>query len=472
MSRVAGQLRPDEWCLVSQPAPTPAPLSQALAQVAKLATESRHAATAGERAVWLAGLRRLVDVAEVAFIEVLGRFDAAGDAQTLTAAGSTASWCRHELRLTGGDAAGRVRIARRRHDLAEPLERVAGGGVSFEQLRAISHAVQPLDHSPDQQQQAVEVLTDLAAAADPGLIRAAGRRLRDFVDPDGSLAERDRQFARRQLRLSPLLDGMTAVDGLLDPEATATLTAALAPLMVPAGPGDDRSSAQRRADALTEVAALALRTGDLSRLSGTPAALDVVVPLGALTDGTEPRPGSGEPRSGQPARPRSPACLDAAELFGLVVDHPGAPATLARDDVRRLACDSAIGRILLGPDSVPVDLGRRVRLFTADQRRALALRDGGCRFPGCTRPPRFTDAHHLLSWLTGGATDLDNGLLLCRHHHRTVHRDPGRGGWRVTSLDPARGANGTLVFTGPAGHRLSSAPGSGRPGCSPPRASP
>jgi hypothetical protein len=76
---------------------------------------------------------------------------------------------------------------------------------------------------------------------------------------------------------------------------------------------------------------------------------------------------------------------------------------------------------VLGGDGQVLDVGRTRRLGTGVLRRALVLRDSGCAFPGCDRPPRWTDAHHIRSWASGGPTSLDNLVLLCRHHHRTVH---------------------------------------------------
>lgn len=86
--------------------------------------------------------------------------------------------------------------------------------------------------------------------------------------------------------------------------------------------------------------------------------------------------------------------------------------------VRRLTRDPVTGNI--------VDLGRRQRLFSRAQRRALVYRDRGCVFPGCDRGPKWCDGHHLKPWEDGGLTDLINGVLLCRRHHRLVHR-----GWRL-----------------------------------------
>ena len=121
----------------------------------------------------------------------------------------------------------------------------------------------------------------------------------------------------------------------------------------------------------------------------------------------------------------------------------------------RLACDAAVARLVFGPDGVPLDLGRSQRLFSPAQRRALAIRDGGCRFPGCTRPPRFTDAHHVVPWSQGGASDLHNALLLCRHHHRLVHE----GDWRIVNPVGAGpvSANEPIALRGPAGQLLTEA---------------
>jgi hypothetical protein len=128
------------------------------------------------------------------------------------------------------------------------------------------------------------------------------------------------------------------------------------------------------------------------------------------------------------------------------------PVWFTPDAAQRLSCDASVRRLLLDASGVPLDLGRDARVFTAVQRKALAARDGGCRFPGCNRPAAHTDGHHLVPWAQGGSTDLDNGLLLCRFHHRQVHE----GGWRVVPESREVGANGTLVFCGPRRQQLAS----------------
>jgi hypothetical protein len=87
-----------------------------------------------------------------------------------------------------------------------------------------------------------------------------------------------------------------------------------------------------------------------------------------------------------------------------------------------MACDADLIPLVLGSHGEVLDHGQAVRLFTPAQTRHLWLRDRGCTFPGCSRPPAWTDAHHLIHWADGGPTDLTNAALLCRAHHTVVHR--------------------------------------------------
>jgi len=76
----------------------------------------------------------------------------------------------------------------------------------------------------------------------------------------------------------------------------------------------------------------------------------------------------------------------------------------------------------------PLSVGRARRTIPAAMRRALSLRDRGCAYPGCDRPPEWTDAHHIRHWADGGETALSNLVLLCRLHHRRVHEE----GWKLS----------------------------------------
>jgi hypothetical protein len=109
-------------------------------------------------------------------------------------------------------------------------------------------------------------------------------------------------------------------------------------------------------------------------------------------------------------------------------------------EVRLLACDADIIPMVMNGKSEVLDVGRARRLFTAPIRKAITQRDRGCCFPGCDRPPAFTDAHHVLSWLDGGDSCYDNGCLLCRFHHTEVHK----GFWKINW-----GADGIPEFIPP-----------------------
>jgi HNH endonuclease len=116
-------------------------------------------------------------------------------------------------------------------------------------------------------------------------------------------------------------------------------------------------------------------------------------------------------------------------------DHQGLAA--------RLQAATRLPPTLGGAPAQPLEVGRTSRVVTPGQRAALAVRDGGCGFPGCARPPAWCEAHHLVHWLDGGPTDLENLVLVCRAHHRAVHE----GGWRLTPRP-----DGRLTATPPQRH--------------------
>jgi hypothetical protein len=115
-------------------------------------------------------------------------------------------------------------------------------------------------------------------------------------------------------------------------------------------------------------------------------------------------------------------------------------AVLSRRTTERLACDASVVRVIETSTGTPLDVGRRTRRISPALRRALRLRDQGCRFPGCSH--RLTDAHHIVHWARGGVTSLANLTSLCRRHHGLIHEY----GYRI-DLDEAR----ELVFMRPDG---------------------
>jgi hypothetical protein len=101
--------------------------------------------------------------------------------------------------------------------------------------------------------------------------------------------------------------------------------------------------------------------------------------------------------------------------------------------VERWACDCSVTRVLM-QDSMVIDVGRAKRVVSGPTKRALHARDGHCLWPGCERPASWCDGHHLIHWINGGSTNLDNLALLCHRHHRMVHED----NWQLVKTDDGR----------------------------------
>src|SRR5699024_8031782 len=99
--------------------------------------------------------------------------------------------------------------------------------------------------------------------------------------------------------------------------------------------------------------------------------------------------------------------------------------------IRPLSCEAELIPAVLGSESVILNMGRKVRLFTPDQRRALIARHRGCSAPSCTIPAPWCDAHHVIPCKAGGSTSVANAVLLCSHHHHTVHA----GMWTIQLTD-------------------------------------
>ncbi|HAX82745.1 MAG TPA: hypothetical protein DCY40_09285 [Actinobacteria bacterium] len=237
--------------------------------------------------------------------------------------------------------------------------------------------------------------------------RVAGLSMRDAVrliaywrqaaDREAFTRDAEHLHHRRRLHLSRSFGGMVRLDGELDPEGGELVITALASLVEPTNldPDDTRSQAQRRADALIELCTDHLAHGDTPISGGRRPHLSLTVAPAAL--------------QGEPAEP--------CELDSGVIVTPEA--------ARRIACDAAATQITRDGGST-LDVGRTTRTIPPAIRRALIQRDQGCTHPGCGRPHRWCDAHHLTHWADGGPTALDNLVLLCRRHHRRAHEGERR----------------------------------------------
>jgi Domain of unknown function (DUF222) len=185
------------------------------------------------------------------------------------------------------------------------------------------------------------------------------------------------------------------LDGDLDELAGATVDEAIRAATDQPSEGDDRSAAKRRADALSRICRFFLDHAGLPVEGGEVPHVSIVVSWETLRDRLPPT----------------------------VSDVALGPA-----DVSRLLCEANVSRIVVGPDRVPLDVGRATRNPSRALRRALTVRDQGCRFPGCDRRPSWCQTHHVVPWFPDGETKLDNLVLLCDFHHHVVHKP----GWTAT----------------------------------------
>ena len=264
------------------------------------------------------------------------------------------------------------------------------------------------------------------------------------------------------------------LDGTLDVVSGAVLRAALEHAMGRPDPvdrvGGQRTTPQRRADALVEICRFYGDVNDLDSddsedldtadgfdpdacgVDGDPAAgsdTDTRAEPGTRPDGEQRRRGRA---AGRPAAPRVTVGVrvDLDVLMGSSQD-PFDPAWFAdvagggpvgRNTLRRLLCDSTIGRVVTAGRDLPLNLGAQTRLFTQAQRLAMIARDGPtCVVPGCTVPVDRCQAHHVDPYSSGGGTDVDNGAHICDCHHHCVHEGNKRlerinGTWQLTDNPP------------------------------------
>jgi hypothetical protein len=396
-------------------------------------------------------------------------------------ASSTAAWLRGRFRVRSGEAWARVELANRIAAAAEaPVDfaanvgsarsgrempatgaALAAGAVSEQHALVIAKAMRRLPGTVDAAvcAEAERQLAELAGQFDPGELAKLADSLVEALSPDTLADDEDDAVNRRELRLS---EHTGQVSGRLDPEALAMVRAMLDPLAVPQpgedGEKDDRSPARRLADALVEIARRVLNQGDwLPAGHGARSHLNLVTQLDPDDDGdpTGGGPdsdfGPGEDSIGGGVDENGPEGGDAGvapradagdgddrDTASPGADGRGRWVRLGRGElswgrplsaaaVDRIACDAGIRWIITDPAGVPLNVGREQRTVTPGQWAALIVRDGGCVFPGCTRPVEWCEAHHIWWWRFGGPTDLDNLCLLCAAHHRTVHH----GGWNI-----------------------------------------
>jgi hypothetical protein len=346
-------------------------------------------------------LSRCRDLLEIKFSEMAAAF-ATTDEYDLDGSVSPIHWIRHQCHMGGGAAADRVAVGEQIRNMPESAEAVAGGEIGFAHLALIARTATALAETGSNLQFDETQLLEKAKEFSVGRFHIFCDHQRHATDPEGYAAEQAQGVVERSLTLSSGESGRVWVRGVLDAEGGAVLRIALEPLAKANGKGDDRRLDRRFADALVELASHLLDNGMAPQRATQRPHLQVTTTLETLLQ-----------RAGAPAG-------------DLELSLP-----LSAVSVERLACDSNVTRILLGADSQVIDVGRSKRVISAAQRRALSVRDKGCRWPGCDRPASYTSGHHLVHWAKGGSTDMDNVVLLCLRHHWLVHE----GKWQLVKTN-------------------------------------
>ena len=391
-------------------------------------------------------LRYGIDLLELGFAAEAAMF-ASTDEYDAQGSVSPIDWIRHHCHMSRQAAARAVAAGEQVHSLPASVAALEAGDIGFAHFSLLAGTARALAKPATD----VEALSDdpsgdeaaeLAEPSDPTdppatvaplpfdertLLELArehsvGRFINDCTqarhahDAAAVLAEAVSAAERNRCEFIPCEGGFLALRGYFDPIAAATLQTAVFPLSKPTGAGDHRPLARRFADALVEIASHALDIGAVPSTHGASTHLQLTASVETVM-GLEGAPG-GE-----------------LEFAGAV------PAAT----VQRLACDARVRRILLGPASAVLDVGRALRVPGPAARAALRVRAGGCEWPGCDRPVAFTNAHHFVHWGHGGETEVPNLVLLCYRHHWMVHE----GGWQLARVEQGR----LLAIPPSRGHR-------------------
>lgn len=374
---------------------------------------------------------------EAAFLGLLGEFEASGALTWWYEDRSLAAWVSRMCALQPGTAREHVRVARALRRMPKTAAAFRAGDLSFSKVRELTRLVDDHDEL---------TLLDFARHATASQL---ARTVRAHRAHSGTHQQRE---MRTRLSWTTNDDGLVRLSAVLTPEQGAAVVAALEaatdeqrhrhgedgesgdgdpPVTVPRPHAEFVEEADRRSrvEALVAIANHWSNSHPADRSGEDRTAVVVEINAGQLVERpgdaaqteTETETEAETETEGAPAGPsgHSTAISGATAMRENRCSVRGfsgiEPAT-----ARRLCCEADVQAIITGLDGEPLHVGRSKRYGTRAQRRALMLRDGHCGFPGCGRTRRLK-VHHIVSWLDGGPTDLDNLMLLCQHHHTVVH---------------------------------------------------
>jgi hypothetical protein len=333
----------------------------------------------------LIALRHTIDKLELDFAALASDFERAHP-DGVDGFNTAYDWVRFNCHMNSNTVLNAFWVGEHEEKLEQSLEAMKAGEIGFAHLATMARTANAVGKAFDESK-----LLPLARETSPGKFFRKCEHYRHAVDARGYNRDQQELAEGRALRLSTAQDGCLLISGILDPLSGAEVRNALEPLAKPSGEHDDRNREQRLADALHEKV-----TG------GRPAHLQVTATIETL---------------------KAMAGAAGGEMEFSV---PVSSAT-----VQRMGCDCSVTRVLLGQESQVIDVGRSKRIVDGALRKALKIRDGHCRWPACERSASYCDGHHLVHWIDGGPTDLDNCVLLCKRHHRMVHE----GGWQLVKVE-------------------------------------
>ncbi len=342
----------------------------------------------------IAALAAQLEAGEYRLITKIGEFDAQGG-YAREGALSCAHWLSYRVGLGLGPAREKVRVARVLPKFPLIAQAFEAARVSYSKVRAITRVATPENEA---------LLVDMATSAPASVLETLCRRFRGVLQAERETPEEADE--RRTVAVHHTDDGRLRLSVELDADEGARLLAALDLARF-----DVSAETPRTFDVSGETP----RTFDVSaETPRTRADALMVLVESFLAEGARSRTG------GTPTEVRLHVTEDEFQNGGGFIENAGCVGVSAETS-RRLACDAAVVEVACDAAGRVVRTGRRTRSVRAGIRRALEIRDQHrCAFPSCTHT-RFLDAHHIEHWVDGGATELDNLVLLCRRHHTFVH---------------------------------------------------
>ena len=319
---------------------------------------------------------------------------------------SAIDWIRFNCHMTSNAAADLIAVGKNLERMPETDVALSRGEIGFAHAKAMARTAAAIGATFEE-----APLLEKARENSPGKFYYICNHYRHAADRKGFEAEQTELVENRRLWVRNCENGDVQVYGIFDSEGGAVLRTAWEPLARSSGAGDYRSPEKRLADAAVELAMHALDSGLIPQKGSQRTHLQVTTSLETLRG------------------------LPGASAAEMELSLP-----ISSKTVERLACDALITRIVLGSDSMVIDVGRAKRTISGPARKALNVRDGGCTWPGCERPASWTSGHHLKHWIHGGTNEPPNLTLLCYRHHWLVHE----GNWQIV-----RGDDGCMLTIPP-----------------------